>query len=371
MAVLALIQDPRNQGGISTVVGWYRQWMARQRPGEATEVYLDDIDRGSFLLRAARRPGKPSPEHPAVVLPRLLPRLHAPQFYAGRLLVRRRAPAAGEVHVIGAVAVQGAIGPSDVPTLVWTATTIGDERRAVIAAAGSARQLLYRATLPALEHLERSVLRRATRILAQSPHTADQAILAGAPVDRVEVVPIPVDTDHYRPDGGARAGVLFVGRAHDPRKGFTRLVSLVKASPIVRAAGIDVISPGDPAALGPGLACTDGVRWCGTVVDLASHYRQARVLALPSRQEGFGLVVFEAMASGTPVVAYRCGGPDRYLIESGGGIVVDHDDEFRSAVEQLLVDDVRREEMATVGRAWVDANLSAEKFLANADTFAL
>ena len=59
--------------------------------------------------------------------------------------------------------------------------------------------------------------------------------------------------------------------------------------------------------------------------ELVSYYNQARILVLPSRQDGFGLVLFQAMACGLPLVyTHNTGGPDLkrlisekdYLIES-------------------------------------------------------
>ena len=43
--------------------------------------------------------------------------------------------------------------------------------------------------------------------------------------------------------------------------------------------------------------------------DLAWHYRHADAFVFPSRTDTFGLVMLEAMASGTPVAAYPVTGP--------------------------------------------------------------
>lgn len=53
-------------------------------------------------------------------------------------------------------------------------------------------------------------------------------------------------------------------------------------------------------------------------LDLINYYAQARILALPSRQDGFGLVLFQAMACGLPLVySHNTGGPDlRELVEN-------------------------------------------------------
>ncbi|WP_340104028.1 glycosyltransferase [Rhodohalobacter sp. 8-1] len=54
---------------------------------------------------------------------------------------------------------------------------------------------------------------------------------------------------------------------------------------------------------------------------LAGFYRSADLLVSPSRKEGFGLVVAEAIACGTPVLATKSGGPEEIVTEETGKIV--------------------------------------------------
>lgn len=359
--VLSLLQDPANEGGIASVVRWYRQWMGIHRPGEYLECYLAD-DTEAFWPRRATIDSRR-----AVRMTRVWPKLHIPQYFAGRWQARHLGDFE-ESHVVGASCMHGLLHLA-AKSLVWMGTTITDERVSTMGQLDLARGVLHRATLPGLACAERAVLTRAARVMTHSRHTAAKVVEIGVPARKVEFVPVPIDTDRLRPSGATRAGILFVGRAHDPRKGFDRLVQLASGSTKVRREGIDVISPGHrPRGL-------DGVggsmRWHGRVDDLARFYAAARVFVLPSRQEGLAIVAFEALASGTPVVAMSCGGPDALLQESGGGVVVGTESEFCEAVEALLADPSRAADMGAAGRNWVEDNMSAARFLANSSVFTL
>ena len=141
--------------------------------------------------------------------------------------------------------------------------------------------------------------RRADAVIAVSERTKRDALeLYGLPPEKVVVVPHGVDPAFGPGDDGAGGYLLFVG-AVQPRKAPLAALSAAQAvgPPLV------VVGPARDAGLARRLA-EEGADVRGVVPqdELARLYRGAAALVLPSRFEGFGLPVLEAMASGTPVV---------------------------------------------------------------------
>jgi glycosyltransferase involved in cell wall biosynthesis len=96
-------------------------------------------------------------------------------------------------------------------------------------------------------------------------------------------------------------------------------------------------------------------------VEKISMYEAADLFVLPTSQENFGFVLFEALAAGTPVITTR--GADTWpeMEESGGAVVVAPDaTTIAEAAAALLDDEPRRAEMGRSGRDWVLSALSAE-----------
>lgn len=97
-----------------------------------------------------------------------------------------------------------------------------------------------------------------------------------------------------------------------------------------------------------------------SVEDLTAAYNSCHVLIFPSRLEGFGLAVAEAMACGLPVVASRCSSLPEIIIDGQGGTLcpVDDVEAFVAAVRRLAEDVTLRREMGEFNRARVEREYS-------------
>jgi glycosyltransferase involved in cell wall biosynthesis len=173
--------------------------------------------------------------------------------------------------------------------------------------------------------------RRARRVLAVSERTKrDLVDLYGIPPDKITVTPHGVDPA-FGP--GAVAGgdyLLYVG-AIQARK------NPLAAAHAAREVGLPLVVAGperEPALARELERLGADLRGYVEKAELAGLYRGAAALVLPSRYEGFGLPVLEAMASGTPVVA----SDDPALREVAGGAAVYADGDLAEAVRTALAE---------------------------------
>jgi len=173
--------------------------------------------------------------------------------------------------------------------------------------------------------------RKATRVLAISQRTKDDLVeLYRLPPEKIVVTPLAPDPA-FVPGGTRGDYVLFVG-AIESRK------NPLLAADAAQAAGrrLVVVGPERDRDLLAQLR-SRGAEIRGFVEhdELVRLYQEAAALLFPTRYEGFGLPVAEAMATGTPVVAT----PDAAVREIGGDAVAYAEPEgFAAMTVRVLAD---------------------------------
>ena len=223
--------------------------------------------------------------------------------------------------------------------------------------------------------LERLAARWTDTIVTLTPREVDEHLARRiGRREQYAVVPSGVPTAQLRATAPSRAAararlglapgafvVVGVGRLV-PIKGFDLLVAALPAL-LARVPTAQVVLVGDGeerdalAARAAALGVGGRLRITGAVGDVTGHVAAADLLAAPSRNEGMGRVLVEAMALGLPVVGAAVGGiPD--VIEDGEcGLVVPPEDPaaLAEALAELGVDAARRAKLGSAGRRRAEA----------------
>jgi glycosyltransferase involved in cell wall biosynthesis len=160
--------------------------------------------------------------------------------------------------------------------------------------------------------------------------------------------------DAVQDAGGAT--ILYVGR-FAPEKGVDVLVRAF-AQLEVPDARLRLVGAGPERerieALAKELGVTARIDFVGSIADrgvLREEYGRATLFALPSRTEGLGCVLLEAMAAGTPIVATRTGGIPDLVTDGENGLLATPEDPaaLAAALERMLRDAALRRRCAERG----------------------
>jgi glycosyltransferase involved in cell wall biosynthesis len=167
--------------------------------------------------------------------------------------------------------------------------------------------------------------------------------------------------------------LLTVGRlvSSEPGKGIDAVIKVLpKVIEAVPDAFYVVVGEGDLQPRLEEIAQENSVRdrviFAGAfqLAQLKGCYSRADVFVMPSRQEGFGIVFLEAMASGKPVIAGDHGGAPEIVRDGVTGFSVDPDDleTLTARLVQLLQDEPLRMKMGAAGRRRVEETFSFTRF---------
>jgi glycosyltransferase involved in cell wall biosynthesis len=240
-----------------------------------------------------------------------------------------------------------------------------------------------RVSLLIQSRFERLRVRSAGRILTTS-HYAARSLEKhyGIPARDVRIVPELIDLERWRtalddarPLSRPEPSILCVAHLY-PRKDVGTLLDAMARLQLPAMLRVVGVGPELPRLrrLARTLAIERRVEFLEHVSfsELAQEYRNADVFCLPSRQEGFGIVLLEAMAAGLPVVAARASAIPEVVPDGECGLLVEPGDSagFAAAIERFLSDPLARAQFGNAGQrhaARYDAPLVAAEFLAALD----
>lgn len=170
----------------------------------------------------------------------------------------------------------------------------------------------------------------------------------------VEVIPNPLSFYPASVSGVDEKRIIAVGKV-TPSKGYDRLVGAWRLiGPRYPEWRIDIFGSVDGGGVPEGMGGGMNIRIHEPVREIEKEYLASSIYALPSRFEGFGMVLTEAMACGVPCVAFDCPCGPRDIIRDGeDGFLVENGNvgQFAERLSRLIDDAGLRRTMGEKARA--------------------
>lgn len=245
------------------------------------------------------------------------------------------------------------------PVVNWAATRCQWERSTQMKGPRSAKSMWRNLMTRFVDRIDARAVTRADMFMVMNPMMREYAVRrVGKPAHAVVDAPPGVDTDFFVPPDQIspvldNRYILSVGRWGDSRKNPVLLLDAFIRVRDTLGADIRLVLAG---ATGPDTDFWEKVKRAGvgewvsfhaspSADELRALYQGAACFALSSNEEGFGVVLVEAMACATPVVATRCGGPEGIITDGEDGFLVSAGDADALAVRLLEL--LRNREMHT------------------------
>jgi glycosyltransferase involved in cell wall biosynthesis len=181
-------------------------------------------------------------------------------------------------------------------------------------------------------------------------------------VNRPRYVPLAVDTNVYRPNGSVREDVVFsVGWLHNGNAERKGMPELIQAAPLIRKTHPEIrfVIAGEKGTAYPrlqelaqSLGVADAFEFVGKISgeEKIRWMQRCKVYLQPSRFEGFGLAMLEAMSCGAPVVSRPVGAVPEVVGDAGILVESDSPQAVAQAVINLLDEPVTCKELGDRSR---------------------
>ena len=233
--------------------------------------------------------------------------------------------------------------------------------------------------------LRRKLAREGNLFLCASSFIRQKLLETGFPESRTHTHYIGVDCQTIRPRADFEETPLILHVARLVEVKGTRYLLRAFATVARKYDRVRLLIIGDGPlrrqlhALTTSLGVRDRVEFLGALPHAAvlSWMRKAAMLVLPGirtatgREEGLGMVLLEAAATGLPIVGSRVGGIPECMLEGKTGFLVPERDEDALAqrLSDLLENPGKRQQMGAAGRALVESRFNIDRQTAALEDF--
>ena len=233
--------------------------------------------------------------------------------------------------------------------------------------------------------LRRRLAREGHLFLCASAFIRQRLLDTGFPESRTHTHYIGVDCQTIRPrkDSEEQLLILHVARLVEVKGTRYLLRAFARVAQTYEQVRLLIIGDGPLRrplhALAASLGVADRVEFLGALphTEVLSWMRKAAMLALPGirtatgREEGLGMVLLEAAATGVPIIGSRVGGIPECIVDGESGFLVPERDEEALArrMAELLEDPVRRRSMGAAGRALIEDRFDIDRQTAALENF--
>jgi glycosyltransferase involved in cell wall biosynthesis len=208
--------------------------------------------------------------------------------------------------------------------------------------------------------IEKRIIRNADAIIAVSNYMKRTLVNHFGPRETYHVIYNGIDCNKFSPDESKRKPNIILSVARlDPRKGIHFLIDAIhelhREFPQLK---VRIVGKGhQETELRKRIehyGLSDSVKLVGQKQqdEIIEEYQTADLFVLPSLEESQGIVFMEAMACGTPVVAYNIPGVDEVVEHQVDGLLVEKGDvkALTRAIRTVMMDESLRKRLGEQGR---------------------
>jgi glycosyltransferase involved in cell wall biosynthesis len=209
--------------------------------------------------------------------------------------------------------------------------------------------------------LEKRAYAQAGCVIAVSEPVRRQLVAIGIDPERLRVISNGVDTQEFHPGRAdrTRLGVpadavtgIFVGQAKTPHKNLHTVLQAMSHCPGVHLIVAGALGDDTYPRMAAQLGLNGRIHFLGFREDIPELMRAADLVVFPSLHDSSGLVLFEGMASGLPVITARTVGGSEHIDRGCAVILRDPEGtlEMAQAIASLAESPTLRASMGARGR---------------------